>query len=163
VPGSDDLQRAQQCLEAADRMRGLIHSFAGLLRSASAATPVRGVVGRVTTLFARRFERHRIETAVAVDDIADAKTVEGLEFALLNLLLGAVATAGEAGKPSYGLAITGHPGKAHNIIALTMTAAEEPITLSEIHVGRARDVLEAAGGTVTTEAGRVEVTFPVRR
>ena len=162
VPGSDDQQRAQQCLEAADRMRGLIHSFAGLLRSTSAATPVRAVVERVTTLFARRFERHRIETTVDVDAIAETRCAPGLEFVMLNLLLGAVATAADCGKPSYAIEISGSAGEDHHCVALKMTAADEPIVLSDDHVGRARDIIESAGGNVKADAGRVEVSFPAQ-
>ena len=162
VPGSDDQQRAQQCLEAADRMRGLIHSFAGLLRSTSAATPVRAVVDRVTTLFERRFERHRITTRVNVEAIGDARCAPGLEFVMLNLLLGAVATAADCGEPGYAIEIAGSSGEDRHCIALTMTAADEPIVLSDVHVARAQHVIKSAGGNVKAEAGRVEITFPAR-
>jgi nitrogen-specific signal transduction histidine kinase len=166
VPGGEEHLRAQQCLEAADRMRALIHSFAALIRGRSSSAPLGALVERVTTLFARRFDRHAIETQVELGEAADVRGVAGLEFALLNLLLGAVATASDSPLKRYTLHLRAgrvESGDGH-WLTVSMQGADDsgawqPLPLSESHVDRARHVLAATRARLEQGDGRVELFF----
>ena len=167
TPGSEEHERATQCLEAADRMRSLIHSSAALIRGRSSTAPLSNLVDRVTTLFARRFDRHAIQTQIELGAAADVRGVAGLEFALLNLLLGAVATASDSPLKRYTLHV--RAGKADTDgYQLTMSmqgandaGAWQPVPLSEPHVERAAHVLAASSkARLQVGDGRVELFFP---
>jgi hypothetical protein len=166
TPGTEEHERATQCLEAADRMRSLIHSFAALIRGRSSTAPLSNLVERVTTLFARRFDRHSIQTQIELGEAAEVRGVSGLEFALLNLLLGAVATASDSPLKRYTLHVRG--GKADSEgYRLTMSmqgandsGAWQPVPLSESHVERAAHVLAASKARLQVGDGRVELFFP---
>ncbi len=167
TPGSEEHVRAQQCLEAADRMRALIHSFAALIRGRSSSAPLGALVERVTTLFARRFDRHAITAEIELGDAADVRGVAGLEFALLNLLLGAVATASDAPLKRYALHMRAAKadGDAGYRLTISMQGADEsgalqPVPLSEAHVARAADVLDGSRAQLQRGEGRVELHFP---
>ena len=168
APGSEEAVRAQQCLEAADRMRALIHSFAALIRGRSSSAPLAALVDRVTTLFARRFDRHGIVPQIELGDAADVRGISGLEFALLNLLLGAVATASDSPLKRYALHLRGAKAEGDDGLSrltISMQGADDagalqPVPLSEVHVARAADVLAGSRARLHPGDGRVELFFP---
>jgi hypothetical protein len=171
TPGSEEHLRAQQCLEAADRMRALIHSFAALIRGRSSSAPLQALVDRVTTLFARRFERHGIQTQIELGDAAEVRGVSGLEFSLLNLMLGAVATATDAPLKRYTLHVRAARADGDDGYRLTIsmqgsmqpaddTGAWQPMPLSEPHVARAEHVLATSKARLQVADGCVELFFP---
>lgn len=84
-------RRNEQCLQAAERMRTLVHCYAGLVRNAQTRGPAALTLERLVPLLSRRFERHRItvQTEVHQDFVAPAS----FELAALVMLLGIVRSA----------------------------------------------------------------------
>ncbi len=93
APGSEEQTRFRQCLEASDRMRGLIHGFGALTRRGGARTTLHTIVGHVETLLARRFERHRMTFATDLETHGDQFVPTDFELAILALLMGVIAGA----------------------------------------------------------------------
>ena len=95
APHSEDEQRCRQTLEAADRMRNLVVGLAGLARGNEGPLSARNAVDRFVDMLSRRWERHRIELQIELGPVEQRPSPPDLDMALLNLGLGAVATAGD--------------------------------------------------------------------
>lgn len=91
-------RRAQQSLQAAERMRDLLHAYSALLRSADRPTKVGAALERTAAMFARRCERHRIALAMGVERDFEGPPSTGL--GLVSLFLAMIRTA-EAGKGPF--------------------------------------------------------------
>lgn len=91
-------RRAQQSLQAAERMRDLLHAYAALVRTADRPTKVSGAIERTSAMFARRCERHRIALETSVERDFEGPACTGL--AVVTLYLGMVRTA-EAGQGPF--------------------------------------------------------------
>ena len=83
----DDLaegpRRAQQSLQAAERMRDLLHAYASLVRNADRPTKVGPALERTSAMFTRRCERHRIALAVEVTQDFEGPPATGLTLVAL--------------------------------------------------------------------------------
>lgn len=90
--------RTEQCLEAAERMRTLVHCYAGLVRNAGSTGPATKTLERLLPLLHRRFERHRITVSTSINE--DFIAPEPFEFAVLVVLLGILRSA-SAGSSAY--------------------------------------------------------------
>ncbi len=99
-------RRSRQCLEAAERMRTLIHSYASLVRSVARTAPVATTLERVMPLFTRRLERHRIEVETRLESDVDAPA--GFGFAMLGVFLGIVRIADQSAGRRHSVTLTAH-------------------------------------------------------
>ncbi len=88
-------RRARQCLEATERMRTLLHSYASVVRNVGRTGKVSASLGRITPMFGRRLERHRIELGTHVE--VDFEGPGCLEFSLVALFLGMIEAVGTNG------------------------------------------------------------------
>lgn len=107
VPGTEDHLRTQQCIEAAERMRALVHGLAGLTRRDDGPTSVEAVQGRLATLLARRYDRYHIIVHSDFSLFGGIRPLENIELPLLNLQLGLIASAGEGHGTRHTLALRG--------------------------------------------------------
>lgn len=80
-------RRAQQSLQAAERMRDLLHAYAALVRTADRATKVAPAIERTSAMFTRRCERHRIALAVGIDQDFEGPPATGLAVVALFLAM----------------------------------------------------------------------------
>lgn len=90
-------RRAQQSLQAAERMRDLLHAYAALVRTADRPTKVGPALERTTAMFARRCERHRISLTMDVEQSFEGPPSTGLS--LVSLFLAMIRTAEERTGP----------------------------------------------------------------
>lgn len=90
-------RRAQQSLQAAERMRDLLHAYAALVRTADRPTKVAAALERTSAMFTRRCERHRIALAVGVDQDFEGPPATGM--ALVTLFLAMIQAAEAATGP----------------------------------------------------------------
>ncbi len=90
-------RRAQQSLQAAERMRDLLHAYAALVRNTDRPGRVVAALDRATAMFGRRFERHRITLEQQVEREFDGPA--STDLAMVTLMLGIVAAAEAASGP----------------------------------------------------------------
>lgn len=83
----DAPRRAQQSLQAAERMRDLLHAYAALVRTADRPTKLAGAIERTTAMFARRCERHRIALRTIVERDFEGPACTGLSVVALYLAM----------------------------------------------------------------------------
>jgi len=132
MPGTEGRTRAEQCLQAADRLRLLAQAMSALFRG----RPLRAEAlwDRVRTLLGRRFERHGITTELTTDEPRDAllpALCERLVFTLALAAIGAAATS----------------GRRHHVLELACKPASDRIGL------------EAALFTVEADGSRAPLEF----
>lgn len=87
-------RRAQQSLQAAERMRDLLHAYAALVRTADRPTKVGAALERTAAMFTRRCERHRIALAMGVERDHEGPSATGLMLVSLFLAMIRAAEAG---------------------------------------------------------------------
>jgi signal transduction histidine kinase len=90
-------RRARQSLQAAERMRDLLHAYAALVRTADRPTNVGPALERTAAMFARRCERHRIALAMGVERDFEGPPSTGL--GLVSLFLAMIRTAEASAGP----------------------------------------------------------------
>ncbi|MEM6291873.1 MAG: hypothetical protein AAGA54_11430 [Myxococcota bacterium] len=88
-------RRSRQCLEATERMRTLLHSYASVVRNVGREGKVSASLDRITPMFGRRLERHRIELQAHVE--VDFEAPGCLEFSLVTMFLGMIEAVGTNG------------------------------------------------------------------
>ncbi len=90
-------RRAQQSLQAAERMRDLLHAYAALVRNTDRPGKVAGALDRVAAMFQRRCERHRIALELHVE--REFEGPDCTELAVVSLFLAMIAAAEAAKGP----------------------------------------------------------------
>jgi hypothetical protein len=80
-------RRAQQTLQAAERMRDLLHAYAGLVRNVDRPTRLSAAIERTDGMFARRLERHRIKLEVGAERDFEGPHCTGLLVVALFMAL----------------------------------------------------------------------------
>lgn len=151
--GGDD--SPAQCLQAAERMRTLIHGLSGFTRGLGRESDIGRVGERLRALLSRRFERHRLHTTYAVDGVASASTPAPLEFALLAVSLGIISSASEVNSRGR-FTLEGRADGAETLlIARCQTDDGQPLAPTDLHLARARaiggsEIAVAVDGPETT-------------
>lgn len=154
-PGAreEDQVRAQQCLDAAERMRDLVHNLAALTRGITQTQTVGSACDRVISLLSRRFERHRIEIDAELGAVAKVVAPLPFELAFLTLCLGVIATSADC---SLSHAILKVVSPARNQLAFEMTDADgAPAELLQGYVQRVCSILESTGVAVSSSGARM--------
>lgn len=129
-PGSDDRLRNEQCLEAATRMRSLIHGLAGITRRGDGGPSVQTTVERVWSLLGRRFDRSRMTADRNTTAIDRLILPEGFDFALINLLLAAIGSISDAGRGPHHMIFEGKALEGQRArLGVRVTSAGEPRAL----------------------------------
>ncbi len=80
-------RRAQQTLQAAERMRDLLHAYAGLVRNVDRPTKLSAAIERTEVMFVRRCERHRVTLEVDVPREFEGPNCTGLVVVALFMAL----------------------------------------------------------------------------
>lgn len=143
-------RRAQQSLQAAERMRDLLHAYAALVRNTDRPTKLAAAVERTDAMFARRSERHRITLDVRVERDFDGPSSTGL--AVVALFMALIETAETGNGPFQASFVLDGPA-----VAGTLTdAAGASVPWTEAATDRIADIL-ASEGTVACSEGRLEV------
>lgn len=108
-PGATTEQRhrAQQCLEAAERMRGLVLALAGLARTGTRPGTVGQACERLGALLARRFDRHRLRYTLHLGSLSHLPAPVRFELGLCGLLLGIIEAVEGAGVSDGAVALHG--------------------------------------------------------
>ena len=166
VPRNDPAHgKLEQSLDAAQRMRHLVRDLSGFARSAArrSTSPTVGTsVDRCVGVFRRRFERQQIELSV---DLGEAKgrelagTVDtrALQSALMNALLGFVATAGSSGYAEHRLEIVADG----DVLDLRLEGRGDdgwqPLGLPETHRDRVHDSAVGSAVHAVVEPARVVI------
>jgi signal transduction histidine kinase len=164
--GSDDYTRTRQCLEAADRMRKLIHGLAGVTRHAEGPGHLAGALHRVLGLLARRFDRHGIDLTIDIDAIDRVVPPRGIEFALLNLFLGLVTAASEQRLSKATVELVGRrnaDGSQHGVElrgdAQNREGQRQPLKPAERHIRRVQHFIQGQGLELHTSDESVVLSF----
>lgn len=148
-PDSEDYERNQQSLEAAERMKTLVHGLAGLTRPISGSRSATAVMQRMNAMLSRRWERHRIAPSIALAEIERLPTPPGFDSAILNLCLAVVTAAREASHPRYELSFRGLRSEGPLPCTVEITLAGHnaggsgvPVELDRVHLQRTRQLLD---------------------
>jgi signal transduction histidine kinase len=120
IPDTEGRTRAEQCLQAAERLRVLALAMSGLFRG----RPLRAEAlwDRVRTLLGRRFERHGITAELTTGEPRDAQLpalCERLVFTFALAAIGAAATS----------------GRRHHVLELSCSPASDRIALDAVLFG----------------------------
>jgi signal transduction histidine kinase len=132
MPGTEGRTRAEQCLQAADRLRVLAQAMSGLFRG----RPLRAEAlwDRLRTMLGRRFERHGIALELTTGDPRDALLPALCERIVFTMALAAIGAAGTS-------------TRRHHVLELACKPAIDRI------------VLEAALFGLETDRSRVPLDF----
>ncbi|MBV1860717.1 MAG: hypothetical protein KUG77_20045 [Nannocystaceae bacterium] len=142
-------RRAQQSLQAAERMRDLLHAYAALVRNADRPTKLSAAVERTDAMFARRIERQRIALDVGVERDFEGPCSTGL--AIVALFMALVETAETATGPFEARIVLDGP----TVTAKLIDAAGTPVTWPQTATERVADIL-ADEGSVECLHGQLE-------
>ncbi len=143
-------RRAQQSLQAAERMRDLLHAYAALVRNTDRPTKLSAAVERTDAMFARRSERHRIGLEVVVERDFDGPRSTGL--AVVALFLALMESAETATGPFDARFMVDGP----TTTATLVDAAGASVTWSPAAMERIADIL-VEEGSVECLDGRLEI------
>lgn len=163
-PDTEEHLRSRQCLEAAERMRKLIHGLSGVTRHADGPRSCAEMVRRITDLLSRRFDRHAIELTIDIGPLQKLVPPPQVEPALLNLLLGIVAASAEQRTRRAKASLTGRTGERPSL-ELVMTGETRdqqnvPCPPTDRHLQRIEHVLEGSGvELIRGSGGAVRLEF----
>lgn len=164
--GSDDQLRAQQCLEAAQRMRALLQGLSGLSRYHDGAYPLSDLVDRAIRVLVRRFDRHNTEVDVDLGSAAPRRIPAAFEFALLTICLGFLSAAAEASALRNSLSIRAVDiTDAHCRLQIRSIASDndnhtEPLELPPSYVARVIHIVSDLGGALDIADDHVGIDVP---
>lgn len=164
--GSDDQLRAQQCLEAAQRMRALLQGLSGLSRYHEGAYPLSDLVDRAIRVLVRRFDRHNTDVEVDLGSAGLRRVPAAFEFALLTICLGFLAAAAEASALRNSLSISAiDVTDAHVRLQIRSIASDndqhtEPLELPSSYVTRVTHIVSDLGGALTIADDYVCIDVP---
>lgn len=143
-------QRAQQSLQAAERMRDLLHAYAALVRNADRPTKLSAAVERTDAMFARRSERHRMALDVGVERDFEGPRCTGL--AVVALFMAFIETAETGTGPFQARLVLDGP----TATATLIDAAGDSVKWSKAATERIADIL-ADEGSVEVYDGQLEI------
>ena len=143
-------RRAQQSLQAAERMRDLLHAYAALVRNTDRPTKLSAAIERTDAMFARRSERHRIKLAVGVERDFEGPRSTGL--AVVGLFMALIETAETGTGPFEARIVIDGPTTTVSLA----DAAGALVAWSPAATERVADIL-ADEGSVESVDGRLEV------
>ncbi|MGH1344485.1 MAG: hypothetical protein ACRBN8_23195 [Nannocystales bacterium] len=143
-------RRAQQSLQAAERMRDLLHAYAALVRNTDRPTKLSAAIERTDAMFARRSERHRIALEVGVERDYDGPPSTGL--AVVALFMAMIETAESATGPFSARLVVDGP----TTTATLVDAESTSLTWSPAATERVADILANEGSVESSEA-RLEI------
>ena len=143
-------RRAQQSLQAAERMRDLLHAYAALVRNVDRKTKVAAALERTAAMFRRRCERHRITLAIDVAQDFDGPRATGL--GLVSLFLGLVRVAEENSGPFQADFAVDGP-----VTTITLRGAEGAVAPWPADAIERIDDALADEGSATFDGGTVEL------
>lgn len=159
-PGSDEQTRFRQCLEASDRMRGLIHGFGALSRRGGSRTTLHSVVGHVETLLARRFERHRMKFSAGLEQHGDQFVPTDFALAVLAVLMGVIAGAEQNTLDGYHCQLeTAQSGSQIHVHVTASGDGGQFIELPSSHHERVTGAVEGTSIVFSESGGRATLTF----
>jgi len=164
--GSDDQIRAEQCLEAAQRMRAILQGLGGLSRHTEGFSALADVVDRANKLLVRRFDRHNTSVDLDLGNLGGRCVARGFEFALLTIWLGYLSAAAEASavRNKLSLRISGTaPGRCSLRIASEASDSDnhtEPLELAQSYAARAGAIITDLGGTLQVTEDCVMLDIP---
>jgi signal transduction histidine kinase len=121
--GSETRTRAEQCQQAAERIKTLTAALAGLLRGRREDGP--RVWARAEALLGRRFERVGIPSRADVQALADLTLPNEFFFALCGACLLVLGTASNVGVRGLELRVTGAVVAGDAQLALALVATGE--------------------------------------
>ena len=146
-PGAtaEQRHRAEQCLEAAERMRQLVLALAGLARTGTRPGTIGQACTRLGTLLARRFDRHQLRYAVQLESLAGVTAPVRFELGLCSLLLGALEAV--EGPPAItGATVALQGGADARRLRVELTGPDgQRIEPAPAHVANATAILDEAG------------------
>ena len=138
-------RRAQQSLQAAERMRDLLHAYAALVRTADRPTKVGPALERTAAMFTRRCERHRVALAMGVERDVEGPPSTGLS--LVSLFLAMIRTAESSTGPFEARIVVDG-----TTVTATLTNAEGSLsTWSAPGIESVDDVLGSEGTASATD------------
>lgn len=143
-------RRAQQSLQAAERMRDLLHAYAALVRNTDRPTKLSAAVERTDAMFARRSERHRIALDIGVERDCDGPRSTGL--AVVALFMALIETAETGRGPFQASLVLDGP----TATATLIDATGAPVMWAQAATDRIADVL-GEEGSVESSHGRLEI------
>jgi signal transduction histidine kinase len=139
MPGTEGRTRAEQCLQAADRLRLLAQAMSGLFRG----RPLRAEAlwDRVRTLLGRRFERHCITAELTTGEPRDALLPALCERLVFTLALAAIGAAATSGRRNHVLELACNPASDGVALSAALFAVEPdgshaPLEFSGPHLER---------------------------
>lgn len=166
-PGSEERLRAEQCLEAAQRMRAILQGLGGVTRHADQASPLAKLLGRVQRILGRRFDRHHMTVVCELGSAEAVESPAGLEFAIINTFLGFMHGAAEASAHNTVVAVRAtRLGNDRCQVLLDSTASDadghaERLALPERHMERLRDITRDIGVSCEFADDSVLLEFPI--
>jgi signal transduction histidine kinase len=143
-------RRAEQSLQAAERMRDLLHAYAALVRNVDRPTKLAVALERTAAMFRRRCERHRITLSMGIERDFEGPRATGL--GLVSLFLGMIRVAEENTGPFEANVVVDGP-----TTTVTLLDAEGAVVAwpDEV-IGRIDDAL-ADEGSAAFDGGTVEI------
>ena len=139
MPGTEGRTRAEQCLQAADRLRVLAQAMSGLFRG----RPLRAdaLWERLRTLLCRRFERHGITAELTTGEPRDALLPALCERLVFTLALAAIGGAATSGKRHHVLELACNPASDRIALDAALFSVEPdgtraPLEFSPPHLER---------------------------
>lgn len=166
TPGSEEQLRFRQCLEASDRMRGLIHGFGAIARRGRAGSTLHSIVGHVQTLLARRFERHRMAFSAELEQHGDQFVPPDFELAILSLLMAFIAGAEQGGIDGSECTLRTSQTAAELRVHVEATGASADkstvIRLPQLHLERVAGAVSGAPIEFAVSNGRATLSFATR-
>lgn len=143
-------RRAEQSLQAAERMRDLLHAYAALVRNTDRPAKLAAAVERTDAMFARRSERHRIALDVRVEQDFDGPRSTGL--AVVALFMALIETAETGTGPFQASLVLNGP----TVKATLTDAADASVTWAQAATDRIADIL-AEEGSVESSDGQLRI------
>ncbi len=163
-----DSTHLQQCLQAAERMRSLIHGIAAVVRQGATVNPLGQVVSRVATLFARRLDRHSTQVRINLENLESMRGPAAMEFALINIVLGYISNAGDSGCKRHELCFgngrfDGPMERCVLEVSMHCLGGEDGrkvLPCTSRHIARARDSLADTGAELAERGDTLALIFP---
>lgn len=149
-------RRAEQSLQAAERMRDLLHAYASVVRTVDRPTMVASALDRAVAMFARRLERHRISLQLGVERDFEGPSSTGL--AVVSAFLAMIAAAEAHGGPFEARIVADGPLLD---ASLELTSGER-VAWPDASVSSVDDIL-GAEGTAAVEEGVLRLRLETGR
>lgn len=163
APGSEEQFRTQQCLQAAQQMRGILQGLGGISLATRGTTTLSSIVSRVQATLSRRLERSNMVVDAELSQVTTMNVPGGLEFVVLTTCLGfmrAVVKREANGPKSLSVRATPLESGQCRVLISARTASDS-LQFPEDYGRRAGEILADLGGSFTLEGDTARIEFAV--